>query len=311
MGSASMGSARADSDPRLAASLPVCLSGLRIAVGEVPESLEKPMASGVLWQAAPGQLLLEIPDRARVLVSHDEIVVMPLAPDALTGIGPLLRGTPFAAVMYLRGHFACNAAAVAGPDGAVLIIGRTASGKSTLAAALMQRGLRLLADDAASIMLAPTGTAKIAPVWPELVNWSDAKTRLFKNGMPPWLERCPSPVADDPYWADYPYWKVRSDRFCPTETPLKAAYHLRRDRLVGGVQSIPMTGMGMLARRMIVPYQAAIADALVDPGGLLAVYQGVSACCPIVDVGVPIRDSGSFDELADAIMRDCGWPVST
>ena len=300
-----MGSARMDSDQRLAASLPVCLSGGRIAVGEVPESLENAIASGVLWQAAPGQLLLEIPDRARVLVRRDEIIVMPLAPDALTGIGPLLRGTPFAAAMFLRGHFACSAAAVAGPDGAVLIIGRAASGKSTLAAALMQRGLRLLADDAASIILAPTGTAMIAPVWPELVHWSDTESCLFKHGIPPWLERWPSPVAD------YPYWKVRSDRFCPTETPLKATYHLRRDRLVGSVQSTPMGGIAILAHRMLVPYQAAIAEAFVDPGVLLKIYQGVSACSPIVDVEMPIRQPGSFDELADGIMRDCGWPITT
>jgi hypothetical protein len=169
----------------------------------------------------------------------------------------------------------------------------------------MQRGLRLLADDAASIMLAPTGTATIAPVWPELVSWSDAESRLFKNGMPPWLERSSSTVAD------YPYWKVHSDRFCATATPLKAAYHLRRERLVDKVQSVPVAGMGMLARRMLLPYQPAIADAFVDPGGLLRVYNGVSACCPIVDVGLPIRHPGSFDELADGIMQDCGWPIST
>jgi hypothetical protein len=136
------------------------------------------------------------------------------------------------------------------------------------------------------------------------VSWSDAESRLFNNGVPPWLERCPSPVAD------YPYWKVRSERFCPTATPLKAAYHLRRHRLAGETQLIPVAGMGMLVRRMIVPYQAAIADAFVDPGGLLKVYRGVSACCPIVDVGMPVRKPGSFDELADGIMRDCGWPIS-
>lgn len=298
-----MGSARTDNDACLAASLPACLADLRIAVGEVPESLEGSTASGILWQATPRQLLLEIPDRARVLVSRDEILVMPFASDALAGIGVLLRGTPFAAAMFLRGHFACNAAAVAGPEGAVLLIGRTATGKSTLAAALMQRGLRLLADDSASIMLDPTGTAMIAPLWPELVNLSDAESGLFNDGMPPWLERHPCAAFD------YPYWKVHSDRFCPTERPLKAAYHLRRDRVVHGIQFTPVVGLEMLARRMIVPYQAAIADAFIDPGKLLRVYGAVSARCPIIDVRVPIRNAGSFAEVADGIMRDCGWPA--
>ena len=50
-------------------------------------------------------------------------------------------------VSLLHGHEALHAGAVATPDGAVAITAATGGGKSTLLAALLQRGLMLMADD--------------------------------------------------------------------------------------------------------------------------------------------------------------------
>jgi hypothetical protein len=299
-----MVSARPGSDPTLAATLPACMGDLRIVIGEVPRTLPGATAEGVLWQATPNRLLLEIPDTARLLVSRDDIVVTALAANALDNIGPFLRRTPLMAVMLMRGAFACNGAAVAGPDGAVLLLGPTAIGKSALAAALLKRGLRLLADDAAPIMLDASGRAVIASVWPELVLWPDTIEALFASDPPAWIEPLPpNPSAT-------PYWSVASAKFCPHATPIKATYRIDREFLAGTVESSTVKGMAGLMAGTLLPYQGRIAAVLADPAAFLRIYGAVTAACSIQRIKLPHLDVSEVEDMAGRIMQDCEWPIS-
>lgn len=293
-----MASARPGSDPRLAALLPAFARSVRIGWGEVPVALPVPLAKGVLWQADARRLLLEIPDTARVLVSHDAILVTPLDEGGFARLGPMLRRTPLAAVQFLRGAMACHGAAVAGPGGAIVILGQSAMGKSSLAAALMQRGCRLLADDLTSIVLNAEGQPVVQPVWPELVLWPDILERLFPEGAPSWL--LPQP-------RDYfgtPYWGIAPDLFSERPARVQAIYRLTPDRIATSVAMEPITGMARLQPENMMHYNSRIAEALMDRAGLLQIFSAVAAAAPMFDVKLPQTGVDEMKSLADRIAAE-------
>ena len=296
-----MASARPGSDPALAALLPVWAGDVRIAYGEVPGTLPDSIGRGVLYDVSSSALLLEIPDIARLHIARDALVVAPLIADAAAALGPHLRRTPLMALTMLRGGFACCGAAVAGPDGAVLLLGATGTGKSTLAAALMRRGLRLLADDAAPLVLDEGGNAKVRPVWPELILWDDALCALFGEA-PPWLQSSDGEI---------PIREVTHAHFCADDMPLKGIYVLSPDRSEDDVSQSALSGFGRLLNSLLIPYQTEIAVALLDPTVLLRLYGAASAIAGIHTLKLLRRDVNEMNALAERIMRDCGWLSAT
>jgi hypothetical protein len=292
-----MASARPGSDPALAALLPAWAGDVRIAYGEVPTTFPDSIGRGVLYDVSSSALLLEIPDIARLHITRDELVVAPLITDAAAALGPHLRRTPLMALTLLRGGFSCCGAAVAGPDGAVLLLGATGTGKSTLAAALMQRGLRLLADDAAPLVLDEGGHAKVRPVWPELILWQDAVCALFGEA-PLWLR---------PSDGEIPIREVTRAHFCAEDMPLKGIYVLSPDRLENDVGQSTVSGFRRLLNGLLIPYQTEIAMALLDPTVLLRLYGAVSAIAGTHTLKLPQRDVNEMNALAERIMQDCGW----
>ena len=296
-----MASARPGSDPALAALLPVWAGDVRISYGEVPASFPDSIGRGVLYDVSSSTLLLEIPDIARLHIERDAIVVAPLIADAAAALGPYLRRTPLMALTLLRGGFACGAAAVAGPDGAVLLLGATGSGKSTLAAALMQCGLRLLADDAAPLVLDGGGNATVRPVWPELILWDDAVCALFGEA-PPWLQSSDGEI---------PVREVTRARFCADDMPLKGIYVLSPVRLENEISQSTLSGFGRLLSSLLIPYHTEIAMALLDPTLLLRLYGAASAIAGTHTLKFLQRDVKEMNALAERIMQDCGWLSAT
>lgn len=296
-----MASARPGSDPALAALLPVWAGDVRIAYGEVPTTFPDSIGRGLLYDVSRSALLLEIPDIARLHITRDAVVVAPLMTDAAAALGPHLRRTPLMALTLLRGGFACCGAAVAGPDGAALLLGATGTGKSTLAAALMQRGLRLLADDAAPLVLDDGGNAKVRPVWPELILWHDAVRALFGEA-PPWLQSSGGEV---------PIREVTRAHFCADDMPLKGIYVLSPDRLEDQIGPSTVSGFGRLLNGLLMPYQTEIAVALLDPTVLLRLYGAASAIAATHTLKFLQRDVNEMNALAERIMRDCGWLSAT
>lgn len=283
----------ADRDPGLAAELPDFLAGVQIAYADVPRYLPDAIVRGVLYEASRTEALLEVPDIAHLHIHSEHIAVSSAGRDVATVLGPYLRCTPVMVLMLLRGGFGANAAALAGPDGAVVVMGRTVSGKSTLAAALMKRGLRLMADDAALLALDRDGTPWVFPVWPELVLWPEAVDALFGNA-PPWLGK-----AD----CEIPRRMIARERYCDRPMPVKRLYVLRPERLDGGGRNA--AGEGVVPETLL-PYQPELAAALGDPAALLRLHRAIDAL-PVQTLAFPQSVIAEMDELADGIVADCGW----
>ena len=111
-------------------------------------------ASGghAVWEAAPGAFLIGVHGVARYLVTEGREVLVEPRGGSLREIGASLAGTVWAALLLQRGIVPFHASAVEFEAGAVLFLGRSGAGKSSLLGALLKRGYAMLADDVAGVV---------------------------------------------------------------------------------------------------------------------------------------------------------------
>lgn len=125
-----------------------------VRLGRTPEAL--PGAIGRkpgLWENAAGIFLQTIDGVARYLVTNGrDVLIEPRGGDE-SAIGVFLSTSIFGAVLQQRGVMAFHAGSVTADGGAVLFLGGSGIGKSSLAAALHDHGYDLLADDVTGVVL--------------------------------------------------------------------------------------------------------------------------------------------------------------
>src|SRR5262249_1366717 len=143
--------------------------------------------------------------------------------------------------------------------------------------------------------------AKVRPVWPELILWNDAVCALFGEA-PPWLQSSDGEI---------PIREVTREHFCTEDMPLKGIYVLSPDRLENDISRHTVSGFGRLLNGSLIPYQAEIAVALLDPTVLLRLYGALSAIAGTHTLKPLQRDVNEMSALAERIMQDCGWLSAT
>lgn len=145
----------------------------------VPEGLENPAASGPTWQIAGEQFLLRIPDIARFLLSNGrEIAFEPESAASADDIPIFLLGTVFGILLHQREQIVLHASAVRINGKAVLFCGNSGAGKSTIAAALVQRGYPLMTDDVCAVAMTAGGVPTVYPDGRQLKLWAQSIDRL-------------------------------------------------------------------------------------------------------------------------------------
>ena len=91
---------------------------IAIRAGSVPETLEQPYARGVLYQAAAGRFLLNVPRIARYLVADGSSIVIQQAAGAVdVDVRVFLLGSVFGALLHQRGVLPLHGSAIAAPSG--------------------------------------------------------------------------------------------------------------------------------------------------------------------------------------------------
>ncbi len=120
--------------------------------GAVPDNLVGPVVDrGVLQIAADGTALARFDDIGYFLIERDKVTcdlcVQPDAPELV----PVVFGNVLACICWRRGQLALHGSVVAIDGRAVLLLGRIATGKSVLAAALARRGHIVLSDEVATV----------------------------------------------------------------------------------------------------------------------------------------------------------------
>jgi len=180
-----------------------------IRQGEVPaEGLPGGTPLGPFLQTAPDRLWLTVPGVVRFQVSQGREILFEPAPgiDA-ESVRVFLLGSGLGALLFQRGLLVLHGNAIRIGDGALVCVGPSGVGKSTLAATFMRRGFPILADD----VVAVDRECRALPGLPRIKLWRDAADRLAIS-----TEALPRirPALDK---FDYPL----GEGFCATPLPIR------------------------------------------------------------------------------------------
>ena len=139
-----------DCDLGVAAAPWLSAQGADVAIvrGEVPDALPDADDGGLAWQCAGDRVLITLPCGIRFLVERGEAIRYAVE----EGVGAadlrlFLLSTAWPVLAMQRGLLPLHASAIADGANVHAFVGASASGKSTLAAALSVRGQPFFADD--------------------------------------------------------------------------------------------------------------------------------------------------------------------
>jgi len=267
------------------------LTNIQPQFAPVVSTLEGATARGVLWHAAPGRFLLQVPDVARYLVSDGAVIIIDRAPAARDEeVMRFLNLTPLAALLFQRGNLAFHAASVSPPSpqqgkggrgddaSAILIAGDSGAGKSTLLAALLQRGWTMMCDDLAPVDVTEGGQVMVYPTAEDVRLWQDAREKLgFDQTL-----------------------KVSKSLRVSAPQPLRAIYWLsvyHKDN----IELSELTGAERFRAIGPLTYNSHIADALLDRAAYFRCATAIARTVPMYRLRRP-RGKWSVDELADKIV---------
>ncbi len=149
-----------------------------VRIAEVPSVLHGALTRTPAFQVTPREFLFHLPCAGRFVVRDAREVCVQPAADAAPGIlEPHVAHAGLAAVLHQLGRHPLHASAVVVNGGGIAFLGASMTGKSTIAAALNQRGYPSVCDDICAIHNG-NGIAQVAPGTGELQLWDDAARAL-------------------------------------------------------------------------------------------------------------------------------------
>jgi len=149
------------------------------AVDDIPDLADAAVRES-WWQVSPSAFRMEVEDVAIYQVENGRRMLVqshPVADPAEVRL--FLLGSAMGALLYQRGLFPLHGSAVETPWGAMVFVGPSGIGKSTLAAHFHRAGYRLIADDVCAITRDASGRLQVLPAFPHLRLKTDAIGRLY------------------------------------------------------------------------------------------------------------------------------------
>lgn len=221
--------------------LPGCVSeasepDVSIRIGQVPDTLPEPHITGVLYQASINAFLFKREGVAKYIVRNGtEIIVEPARNADHIRLRLFLLSSPLGALFHQRNLLALHGSAIAANGEAIIFVGISGTGKSTLAAAFRQKGYSVLDDDISVVNINKEGLPIVYPGYPQLRIWADAAREMGEN--PDNLERMLPELEK--------YFLTLKEGFCHDPLPLKHIYMLQATT-TSTFEITPITGMEKL-----------------------------------------------------------------
>ena len=276
---------------RLPSAEALAAADVTVRLGTVPRKLPPPTAGPftrrAFWEAQRDAFLMHYEGVARYLVADGRDVLVEPWEGGDDDIATVFANTPLTALLQQRGVATLHAAAVRTPAGAALLLGRSGDGKSSLAAALVERGHALVADDVAAVVL-NGARATVLPGCATLRLW---KHTLDKMRV---AHRAGSRIRGtlEKFWVPAP-------RVCDEPLPVSAAFVLTsHNRPDIRIESLPPGA----AFRMLTAHahRRRVMDAM---GQRPAHFRAATAIARDVPVMRVIRPAHPFllEELADRV----------
>jgi hypothetical protein len=136
------------------------------------------VVQGVTFKANHDRLILDVDAVARFLVRDgNEIIVQPYPAADPDLVRLFLFGSAFGALLFQRGVLPLHGCSIVTPRGAVLCVGHSGYGKSTLAGVFHQRGYAVLSDDVSAVT-SVDGIPHILASYPRILLWEDSMAHI-------------------------------------------------------------------------------------------------------------------------------------
>jgi hypothetical protein len=269
---------------------------IRIELGTVPEVSGGTAFSPLIQLDPQGAVRLAVPRVASYWIeAGSRVIVEPHLPAEAPAIRLFLLGTVLAILCYRRGLVPLHASAVEVGGGALLMCGPSGLGKSTLAAMLVARGHRLIADDVCVLDLGSDDKPLIRPVLPRLKLWQDAARAMAVSTEG--LEQ----VREQALKFNLP---VDESRF--RLEPIRAAHIvlLRSARSSASISATALAPLAAIERGQLF-YRRRLAEALGARALLFRARIALVRSVPITELSRP-GDLGALPALADRVLALVG-----
>ena len=259
--------------PDFAASEP----DVAVRLGPVPETLPAGNGGRItrtdLWQARPGAFLMHVEGVARFLVTGGRDVLIEPLGGGDDDVAAFFASSPFTALLQQRGLLTLHSAAVATGNGAVLLLGASGSGKSSLAAALTERGFPLLADDVTGVALDADHRPVALPAFARQRLWAHTLDRMR------WRGRALSPVRRnlDKYW-------MPAQRACSSPLPVHTAFVLETDPCRTPIGITPLTSADAFQALWHHTHRKRAVDAMGQRPAHFRTAVAMARCAPVARV---------------------------
>ena len=268
-----------------------------VRFGSVPTELPDPLRKYTYFEARPGAFLLRVPKVGRYLVIEGRNIVIERLPDYSEELLRIfLLGSAFGSLLHQRRLLVMHASSVQTTSGAVLFVGPSGHGKSTVLAALARRGYAMLADDVTAVSVdSPSGPLAFA---------SFPRQRLGPDvaaGLGYEVETLTRVENSDKYLAP-----VAS--FCGDSLPVYAVYALNVDE----TSSISVEAVDRLERFAVISANTYRYEFLEGLGLREMHFRATARLAGAVHVGRIKRPASSFllDQMVDRLEEELGAPTS-
>lgn len=267
-------------------------SDVVIRLGSVPLYLDGSPADNTYYQVGPDEVLLRIEGVARYLITGGSRIVVAPSPDARPNeVRLFLLGSAMGALLYQRALLPLHGSAVETSYGAMVFIGPSGIGKSTLAAHFQLRGYRLLSDDVCALTLDASGQVQVLPAFPKLRLCADAFGRLGESAVNAHLAK----FDEDKYVLPL------GRGYCPQPLNL-AAVHLLTPHEQQEIILTPVHGFARADLLLSNLYRPEYLRGLATEGSVMRLASQIIRKAEVVEVRRR-RDPDRIEELIDRLER--------
>lgn len=165
--------------PELLPAEPDAVPDVEIVYANVPTELPDALARGVRFQAGKDKLLLIVDGVARYLVEQGRKISIARDPAADDDdVRVFLLASVFGALLHQRQDLVLHGSAIEWNGEAVVFMGHSGVGKSTLASAFRKKGHAVLTDDLCVVRPGADGRMMAHPGFPQTKLWLDSLKQL-------------------------------------------------------------------------------------------------------------------------------------
>ena len=270
------------------------LDHVTIRLDETPEHLTPIIHRGAIFEANDEAYLFRIKEVGAFLVrGGNEIIIDVPAEVDMPTVRLHLFGTIFGALLHQRGALTFQAAAIEHNGQAILFVGPSGAGKTTILHAFLKRGYRMLSDEMGVIIQGDDTRLYAVPTFPQTKVWKKALERLSLQ----------STTLTPVHAGLQKYWVPITELFAPFAVPVKSIYVLGFQNDDSAVKLIEVHAMKRFYALQSNVFRLRMLDHLANRRKNFKLMQEVAHQCSVKHCLRPV-DQETVTLMADTLESD-------